>query len=67
MRFALTGHGKSGGLRVIYLDIPEYETLYLMLSYKKGDKDTLSKYECNELKKISGNIKKNLQKRKKGY
>jgi len=61
MRYAPAGQGKSGGLRVVYLDIQEFETLYLMLSYPKGEKDTLSKAECNTLKQISSNIKKNLK------
>jgi len=42
----------------------EYETLYLVLAYPKSIKDTLSSAEINELRKIAGNIKKNLQKQK---
>ena len=61
MRFALPGHGKSGGLRIIYLDIPDFETLYLMLAYPKSEKDTLSPAERNELKQIATNIKNNLR------
>ena len=64
MRFALTGRGKSGGLRVIYLDVPDYGTLYLMLAYPKNEKGTLSPAECSELKKIAASIKKNLQERR---
>jgi len=64
MRFALQGQGKSGGLRVIYLDIPEFSTLYLMLTYPKNVKDNLSPAECNELKKIAESIKRNLRERK---
>ena len=63
MRVSLSGRGKSGGLRVIYLDVPEFNTLYLVLAYPKSDKDTLSHAECNELKQISVNIKKNLRER----
>ncbi len=63
MRFALPGGGKSGGLRVIYLDIPEYFTLYLMLAYPKSEKDSLSSAERNELKLIASNIKSNLRER----
>ncbi|MCL2337575.1 MAG: type II toxin-antitoxin system RelE/ParE family toxin [Firmicutes bacterium] len=64
MRFALPDRGKSGGLRVIYLDIQDFETLYLMLAYPKNEKDTLSDAECAELKQISANIKNNLMERK---
>ena len=64
IRFALPGHGKSGGMRVIYLDIPIAGILYLLLVYPKNEKETLSRTECNELKQISANIKKNHQARK---
>ena len=63
MRFALPGRGKSGGLRIIYLDVPYYSILYLMLAYPKNEKDTLSDAEKSELKQISVNIKKNLSER----
>lgn len=61
MRFAFSGRGKSGGLRIIYLDVPDYKTLYLMLAYPKSEKDTLSSKECNELQRIAVNIKNNLR------
>ena len=60
-RYQLPGRGKSGGIRVIYLDVQEYKTLYLLLAYPKSAKDTLSSAEVNELKKIATSIKKNLQ------
>jgi len=60
VRYAPERHGKSGGLRVAYLDIPEFETLYLMLAFPKSKKSNLSNAECNELRKISLSIKKNL-------
>jgi len=66
MRHPVSERGKSGGLRVIYLDIPEFETLYLMLAYPKSEKDTLRNSERNELKQISSRIKKNLQNIKRG-
>ena len=64
MRFAIPGRGKSRGIRVIYLDIEEYETLYLVLSYPKSEKDTLTHAECTELNQIAVNIKNNLRNRK---
>jgi len=68
IRYALEGRGKSGSLRIIYLDIPEFETLYLMLTYPKSEKDSLSSGERNELKRIAYNIKRNLQEHKrKGF
>ena len=63
IRFALQRRGKSKSLRVIYLDIPAFGILYLMLAYPKSEKDTLSSAECNELKLIAAGIKKNLRER----
>ena len=64
MHYALEGRGKSGSLRIIYLDIPEFEALYLMLTYQKNEKDSLCGSERNELKRIAYNIKKNLKEHK---
>ena len=62
-RYPLPGRGKSGGIRIIYLDIQEYKTLYLVLAYPKSEKDTLSPSELKELKIIATSIKNNLQER----
>ena len=61
LRVALQGRGKSSGLRVIYLDIPAFEVLYLMLAYPKSEKDALTAAEQAELRKIAASIKKNLK------
>ena len=52
MRFALEGHGKSGGVRVIYVDFVVKEKLYLITAYPKSEKDNLTKAERNELKRL---------------
>lgn len=36
MRIQLEGRGKSGGGRVIYLDVFEKESLYLLFAYPKS-------------------------------
>jgi Uncharacterized protein conserved in bacteria len=64
IRAAPDGRGKSGGVRVIYLDVPEYEMLYLTLAYAKNEKDSLTEAEKKELKEIATNIKNNLRKNK---
>jgi hypothetical protein len=33
VRFRLSNTGKSGGVRVIYLHLPAYEIIYLLMSY----------------------------------
>ena len=52
MRFALEHRGKSGSLRVIYVDFILHEKLYLLTAYPKGEKDNLTKAERKELKKL---------------
>ena len=52
MRFAFEGTGKSGSVRVCYVDFVIYETVYLVTVYPKNKKDNLSKAEKNEIKKL---------------
>ena len=52
MRFAFEQQGKSGGVRVIYIDFEIREKLYLLTAYPKSEKDNLSKDERNSLKKL---------------
>ena len=52
MRFALEDRGKSGSVRVIYVDFLVYEKLYLLTAYSKNEKDNLTQAERNELKKL---------------
>ena len=52
MRFALDNMGKSGSVRVIYVDFAAHEKLYLLTAYPKSEKDSLTKAERNELKKL---------------
>lgn len=52
LRWAIQGKGKSGGLRIAYIDFIFYEKIYLITAYKKGEKDNLSKSERNEIKKL---------------
>ena len=52
MRFAFENRGKSGSVRVIYVDFEIHEKLYLLTAYPKSEKDNLTKGERNELKKL---------------
>lgn len=52
MRFAFENRGKSGSVRVIYVDFEIREKLYLLTAYPKSEKDNLTKAERNELKKL---------------
>jgi hypothetical protein len=63
-RFAIGDRGKRGGIRVIFLDMPEYELTYLMLAYQKNQKLDLSSAERKELRNIVLAIKKNYMTKK---
>lgn len=62
MRFAYEGRGKSGSVRVCYVDFICLETGYLITAFPKNEKDNLSKAERNEIKKrlniLLGELKK---------
>ena len=52
VRFAFGNQGKSGGVRVCYVDFVVKETIYLITVYPKNEKDNLSMTERNEIKKM---------------
>ena len=52
VRFALENRGKSGSVRVVYVDFVVYETIYLITAYTKNEKDNLSKSERNVIKAV---------------
>lgn len=58
LRWALSGRGKSGGARIIYLDIVFSEHVYLITAFPKNEKSNLSKQERNAMKSIVNAIKK---------
>ena len=52
LRWALPGKGKSGGIRIIYVDFIIYEKLYLISAYKKNEKVSLTRDEKNKIKEM---------------
>ena len=58
VRFALPGKGKSGGVRVVYLDMVVAEKIYLLSVFAKNEKSNLSKAERNELESLVRLLKK---------
>lgn len=52
LRWAREGKGKSGGVRVIYYIHDENLPLFLLTIYGKGQKENLSKAECNDLARL---------------
>ena len=53
IRFPGKGGGKSGGVRVIYMDLKVYSFVYLLIVYSKGQKETLTDEEKKNLRAIS--------------
>lgn len=47
------GKGKRGGIRVIYLHVPEADIVYLMDIYGKGEREDLSATEKKLLKSLA--------------
>ncbi|MEK6627293.1 MAG: type II toxin-antitoxin system RelE/ParE family toxin [Bdellovibrionota bacterium] len=57
-RMGAKGKGKSGGIRVFYLDIATKEKCYLLFVLEKSESDNISAEEKNELKELAGLLKK---------
>ena len=50
MRFAYENRGKSGALRVIYVDFEVYRKIYFVDVYQKSEKDNLTMAERNNIR-----------------
>ena len=57
LRFALQHKGKSGGARIIYIDILHDKQIHLLLCYAKAKKETLTDDQKKQLKAIIKAIK----------
>jgi len=57
LRHALHGKGKSGGVRVIYTDIPHKSRAYLLLCYGKSEQDDLTSTQKKQLEVLIKIIK----------
>lgn len=58
MRIQLEGRGKSGGGRVIYLDVFEQENLYLLFAYPKNVQENLTSEQKKAIRKMIEAIRK---------
>ena len=52
IRAAQDNRGKSGSARVVYLHIPERETVYFLLAFGKNVKGNLTAAECRMLRQV---------------
>ena len=56
-RFALLDTGKSGGIRVIYIDITHKKQIYLILCYPKSQQDDLTQEQRKQVKALVDTLK----------
>ena len=52
MRYAIGNKGKSGSIRVLYVDLVIHEKIYLITAYTKNQKDNLSNEEKSIVKRL---------------
>jgi hypothetical protein len=52
VRWNLEGGGKSGGVRVLYIDMPTAQIICMIDLFPKNEKDNLTKDEKNKIKKV---------------
>lgn len=61
LRFALPYGGKSGGVRVLYVDFAYYEKIFIVNVYPKNKKESLSDEEKSMLKRAVKAIEEGLR------
>jgi hypothetical protein len=52
LRYAITGRGKSGGVRAIYYFKRADDLIYMLVVYPKSKKDDLSPKQIEQLRKL---------------
>jgi hypothetical protein len=61
LRWALPDTGKSGGIRVVYVDFAFYQKIYLISAYPKSEKINMTREECNQIKKFIKSLSDELE------
>lgn len=54
LRWSAGGHGKRGGIRVIYYWFVSQDTLLLLFAYSKSEQDELTPEQLKQLKGVVG-------------
>ena len=62
LRWALPGRGKSGSIRVLYVDFVKHEKIYMVDLFAKNEKDNLSQGEKNKVKQVIHLLEKECEK-----
>lgn len=67
IRWKKKGTGKSGGIRVFYVDFEEFEIVFLITLLEKNDKENLTKSELTILYNLVARLKEILKSGKHPY
>lgn len=60
MRYAFEDRGKSGSVRVLYVDFEEHERIFLLNVFAKDEKENLTRDERNKVKKALSKLETEL-------
>ena len=52
LRWSAGGHGKRGGIRVVYYWFMSKDTILLLFAYSKSEQDDLTPKQLKQLKKV---------------
>src|SRR4030042_3190134 len=52
LRWSARGHGKRGGIRVIYYWFMSKDTILLLFAYSKSEQDDLTSEQLRQLRKV---------------
>jgi len=52
LRWSAKGHGKSGGIRVIYYWFVARDTILLVFTYSKNERDDLTPEQIQQLRRV---------------
>lgn len=63
MRFSFEGRGKSSSVRICYIYYHSYGCIFLVTAYSKKEKENLSLYKRNELRKLTKTLTEELKRR----
>ncbi|MCL2370246.1 MAG: type II toxin-antitoxin system RelE/ParE family toxin [Firmicutes bacterium] len=57
IRFAFGNKGKSGSVRVLYVDLEDCTIIYLLFAYSKNTKDNITEAEKKTIKELVQGLK----------
>jgi hypothetical protein len=63
LRWAIKNKGKSGGIRILYIDFIYYEKIYLLTAYQKSQKDNIDENEKKIIKQLVSDLKNELRRK----